>query len=98
MIDTVGRIFGQEIDVGVIHGATVLAGGIDGEDVRASWGWADAAHARPMTPTTVIDVASVTKAVAGVTAFLVAHRRRCGDYDRAKRERFDAISEILHGC
>ena len=69
MIDTVGRIFEQEIDDGVIHGATVLAGGIDGEKVRASWGWADTAHSRPMTPTTVIDVASVTKAIAGVTAF-----------------------------
>lgn len=34
MIDTVGRIFEQEIDDGVIHGATVLAGSIDGDDVR----------------------------------------------------------------
>ena len=81
MIDTVERIFEQEIDDGVIHGATVLAGGLDGEEVRASWGWADEAHSRPMTPTTVIDVASVTKAAAGVTAFLVAHRKGLVDFD-----------------
>ncbi len=81
MIDTVGRIFEQEIDHGVIHGATVLAGGLDGEEVRASWGLADEAHSRPMTPTTVIDVASVTKAAAGVTAFLVAHRKGLVDFD-----------------
>ena len=81
MIDTVGRIFEQEIDDGVIHGATVLAGGIDGEVYRASWGWADWSHVRPMTPTTVIDVASITKAAAGVTAFLVAHRKGLVDFD-----------------
>lgn len=81
MVDTVGRIFKQEIADGVIHGATVLVGGLDSEELRASWGWADAAHSRPMTSTTVIDVASVTKAVAGVTAFLVAHRMRLVDFD-----------------
>ena len=67
------RIFEAEIRDGVIHGATVIAGGLEGKDVVASWGWADAAHTVPMTPRTVIDMASVTKTAAGVTAYLVAH-------------------------
>ena len=55
------RIFEAEMRDHVIHGATVMAGGVDGVDVVASWGWADAAHTVPMTPRTVIDMASVTK-------------------------------------
>lgn len=81
MTDRAKRIFEQEIADGVIHGATILALDPYGEEIRASCGWADAAHARPMTPTTVIDVASVTKATAGVTAFLVAHRKGLVDFD-----------------
>ena len=69
------RIFGAGIRDGVIHGAAVVAGGPDGETFSGAWGWADPAHARPMTTRTVVDVASVTKAAAGVTAFLVAHAR-----------------------
>ena len=69
------RIFETEMRDGVIHGATVMAGGLEGADVVASWGWADASHTVPMTPRTVIDVASVTKTAAGVTAYLVAHAR-----------------------
>ena len=63
------RIFEGEMHDGVIHGAVVVAGGVNGSDVVASWGWADAAHTVPMTPSTVIDMASVTKTAAGVTAF-----------------------------
>ena len=74
-------IFAREIEDGVIHGATVMAGGLDGEPVSASWGWADAAHSVPMTPRTVIDMASVTTAAAGVTAYLVAHAKGLVDFD-----------------
>ena len=66
---------------GVIHGAAVVSGGLDGDDFSASWGWADAAHTVPMTTRTVIDVASVTKAAAGVTAYLVAHAKGLVDFD-----------------
>ena len=59
------RIFEAEMRDGVIHGATVMAGGLEGTDVVASWGWADASHTVPMTPRTVIDMARVTKTAAG---------------------------------
>jgi len=76
------RIFEAEMRDGVIHGATVIAGGLEGKDVVASWGWADAAHTVPMTPRTVIDMASVTKTAAGVTAYLMAHARgKIADFD-----------------
>ena len=76
------RIFEAEMRDGVIHGATVMAGGLEGTDVAASWGWADAAHTVPMTSRTVIDMASVTKTAAGVTAYLVAHARgKVADFD-----------------
>ena len=75
------RIFEAEIRDGVIHGATVMAGGLDGDAVSASWGWADAAHTVPMTPQTVVDVASVTKVAVGTTAFLVAHAKGLVDFD-----------------
>ena len=80
-LDECGRIFESEIRDGVIHGATVVAGGVEGEPVSASWGWADPAHAEPMTPRTVIDIASVTKTAAGVTAYLVAHAKGLVDFD-----------------
>ena len=82
--DAVGacrRIFEADIRDGLIHGAAVVAGGLDGEVVSASWGWADAAHTVPMTTRTVVDVASVTKAAAGVSAFLVAHAKGLVDFD-----------------
>ena len=75
------RIFEADIRDGVIHGAAVVAGGLDGEAWSGSWGWADAAHTVPMTTRTVVDVASVTKAAAGVTAYLVAHARGMVDFD-----------------
>ena len=80
-IDECARIFEAEIADGVIHGAAVVSGSLDGDDVSASWGWADAAHKVPMTPDTVIDMASVTKASAGVTAYLVAHAKGLVDLD-----------------
>ena len=76
------RIFEAEIRDGVIHGAVVVVGGLEGKDEVSSWGWADAAHTVPMTPRTVIDMASVTKTAAGVTAYLVAHARgKVADFD-----------------
>ena len=80
-IDECARIFEAEIADGVIHGAAVVSGSLDGDDLSASWGWADAAHKVPMKPDTVIDMASVTKAAAGVTAYLVAHAKGVVDFD-----------------
>ena len=75
------RIFEAEIRDGVVHGAAVVSGGLDGETLAGAWGWADAAHTVPMTTRTVVDVASVTKVAAGVTAYLVAHARGTVDFD-----------------
>ena len=76
-----GEIFKEEIRDGVIHGAAVIAGGLEGDAVSGSWGWADAAHKVPMSTRSVIDIASVTKVAAGVTAYLVAHYRGLVDFD-----------------
>ena len=75
------RIFKAEIADGVIHGAAVVSGGLEDETLSCSWGWADAAHTVPMTTRTVIDMASVTKVAAGVTAYLVAHAKGTVDFD-----------------
>ena len=75
------RIFEDDIRDGVIHGAAVVAGGLDGETKSGAWGWADAAHAVPMTTRTVVDIASVTKVAAGATAYLVAHAQGLVDFD-----------------
>ena len=80
-IDVCKRIIEGDIADGVIHGAAVVAGSADGVAVRAAWGWADPAHTCPMMTQTVIDVASVTKVAAGITAYLVAHARGLVDFD-----------------
>ncbi|MBO5941269.1 MAG: beta-lactamase family protein [Kiritimatiellae bacterium] len=77
------RIFKAEIRDGVVHGAAVIAGGLDGAVQSGSWGWADCAHTVPMTTRTVIDMASVTKVAAGITAYLVAHAKGNVDFDAA---------------
>ena len=75
------RIFEADIADGIVHGAAIVVGGLDGEPLSGAWGWADPAHERPMTTKTVIDIASVTKVAAGVTSFLVAHSRGMVDFD-----------------
>ena len=80
-IQECARIFEADIREGVVLGAAVVAGGLDGDEVSASWGWADAAHTIPMTTRTVIDVASVTKTAAGATAYLVAHAKGLVNFD-----------------
>ena len=80
-IQECARIFEADIREGVVLGAAVVAGGLDGDEVSASWGWSDAAHTIPMTTRTVIDVASVTKTAAGATAYLVAHAKGLVNFD-----------------
>ena len=89
------QIFEADIRDGIIHGAAVVAGGLDGAAWSGSWGWADAAHTVPMTTRTVVDVASVTKAAAGVTAYLVAHARGLVDFDAPFTNYLPAYSAAL---
>ena len=69
------------IDDRVIHGAAVLAGTVDGEVFSLCAGHAENTRQIPMRLDTVIDVASVTKAAAGITALLVCHSRGLIDFD-----------------
>ncbi len=64
---------------GVIHGAAVAAGSRDGLLLKAGYG--EAAPGVPMTPGTIVDVASVTKAVATTTALLICRDRKLIDFD-----------------
>jgi len=71
----------NEMRDGIIHGAVVLAGDAHGLSSSEAFGFADSAHTVPMTPDTIIDVASVTKAAAAVTALLAARSRGLVDFD-----------------
>ena len=89
------KIFESEIKDGVIHGAAVIAGGLEGETISGSWGWADSSHKVPMTTRTVIDMASVTKTAAGITAFLAAHAKGMVDFDTPFTNSLPAYSVAL---
>ncbi len=69
------------IDERMIHGAAVLAGTVDGDVFSLCAGHAEKTRQVPMRLDTIIDVASVTKAAAGVTALLVCHSRGLIDFD-----------------
>lgn len=69
------------IDDRVIHGAAVLAGTVDGDVCARCAGHAENTRQIPMRLDTVIDVASVTKAAAGITALLICHSRGLIDFD-----------------
>ena len=74
-------IFLDDIRDGVIHGAAVLGGDLDGDFCDRGFGFAENTLTYPMNTKTVIDIASVTKAAATVTALLVCHSRGWIDFD-----------------
>ena len=90
-----GRIFEAEIHDRVIHGAVVMSGGVNGDVFSAAWGWADTAHTVPMTTKTVVDMASVTKVAAGVTAYLVAHAKGLVDFNLSFTNYLPEYSALL---
>jgi len=74
-------ILQADIDDRIINGAAVLAGTVDDDVFLLCVGHAENMRQVPMRLDTVIDVASVTKAAAGVTALLVCHSRGLIDFD-----------------
>ncbi len=75
------EIFPDAVRDDVIHGAAVLAGDLDGNFCDRGFGFAENTLTYPMNTHTVIDIASVTKAAATVTALLVCHSRGWIDFD-----------------
>lgn len=74
-------IIQDDIRDGVIHGAAVLAGYPDHDFCDKGFGFAENTLTYPMNTDTVIDIASVTKATATITALLVCHSRGLIDFD-----------------
>ena len=75
-------IIEKDIADNIIHGGVVLAGTPDKPFLELTLGYATAAHDTPMTLDTVIDGASTTKVVAGITALLILRDRGLIDFDR----------------
>ncbi len=80
-MNTPKEIVRYDICNGIIHGAAVLCGSSDKELFRLESGFADFADRIPMRTNTVIDIASVTKTAALVTALLIVHSRGLIDFD-----------------
>ncbi len=75
------EIIESEIRDGVIRGAAIYAGTLDEVCFAESFGFADEACTVPMGLGTIIDIASVTKVTATITALLVCRSRGLIDFD-----------------
>lgn len=80
-MNTIRSIFENEIRDGIIHGAAVYAGTSKQDLFQENFGFAENGRRYPMRTDTVIDIASVTKAVACVTALLICRSRGWIDFD-----------------
>ena len=80
-MNSIPSIFEREMRDGIVHGAVVYAGTPGRELYKAEIGYADNAHQFPMHIDTVIDIASVTKVAACVTALLICRSRGWIDFD-----------------
>ena len=77
------RIFEEEIRDGIVHGAAVVAGELDGRTLSG----AALFHSGWSGQTVLFDLKRQRYAVVLTT--------RCGDYSRAKRDRFKAIAALI---
>ena len=80
-MNTIRSILENDVRDGIIHGAAVYAGTPDRELFREGFGFTGADHRYPMKTDTVVDIASVTKAAACVTALLICRSRGLIDFD-----------------
>lgn len=80
-MDSIHSVFEEEMRDSIVHGAVVYAGIPERILYKAELGFADAAHSCPMRMDTVIDIASVTKVAACVTALLICRSRGWIDFD-----------------
>ena len=72
----------EQICQGLIDGAVVLAGNLEQDLFAGAWGYADKRSGRAMTPDTIFDLASVTKAVGTNSVLLAALADGLLDLDR----------------
>lgn len=80
-MDLIHSILEKDMRDGILHGAVVYAGTPERISYEAELGFADAPHSCPMRVDTVIDIASVTKVAACVTALLICRSRGWIDFD-----------------
>ena len=66
------KTISEQIGQGLIDGAVVLAGDLEHDLFSGAWGYADKTAGVPMTPDTIFDAASVTKAVGTNSVLLAA--------------------------
>jgi len=71
----------SEIENGIINGAVINAGTLQETFIGKAWGYADIDNKIEMQVDTVIDMASVTKALATATALLICHNKGLVDFD-----------------
>ncbi|MDD5598750.1 MAG: serine hydrolase, partial [Victivallaceae bacterium] len=71
-----------ELDSGIINGAVISAGTADETRFEKAWGYADAGNGIKMRTDTVIDMASVTKALATSSALAICRDEGLIDFDR----------------
>ncbi|MDD4539244.1 MAG: serine hydrolase [Lentisphaeria bacterium] len=81
MATTIENISGNAISDGVIHGAAIVGGDNARVIFRHSQGLAVGGTDIAMTTRTIIDIASVSKAVATATALAICHDRGLIDFD-----------------
>ncbi|MDD5596988.1 MAG: serine hydrolase [Victivallaceae bacterium] len=72
----------SELNSGVINGAAISAGTADAARFEKAWGYADIGRGTKMRPDTVIDMASVTKALATGSALALCRDDGLIDFDR----------------
>lgn len=65
----------------VINGAAIIGGNLDSDFFSYSAGFADSAKKHKMDCDTIIDIASVTKVAATITALLICRSRGLIDFD-----------------
>lgn len=71
-----------ETEKGIINGVVINTGTIDKTFLESAWGHADVDNKVEMRTDTVIDMASVTKALATTTSLLICHYKGLLDFDR----------------
>lgn len=77
----VETIIADDIRDGIINGAAIYAGTLQHDFYQRGFGFAENQLIHPMTVETVVDVASVTKAAALITALLICRSRGLIDFD-----------------
>lgn len=79
--ELIESVIAEDIRDGIINGAAVYAGTLRNDLYRRGFGFAENRLIHPMSVETVVDVASVTKVAALITALLICRSRNLIDFD-----------------